>query len=379
MASAIDQLNGLGTLVNAISGSSSKTKQTQTTQTNISDAGVNELIRQILSGPGGVKSIGTAARSSGLYNSTTEDQALGELYSSAATKAELARSPTTTSSTTQQTTPGLLGGSGLGTIGGLIAGGTLLNTLSNGAIGDSIGNIVGSLFGGGGGAAAAESTGSLLSGALSSGVSDTLGGLVPAGAAGSLGAEALGGSALGEIGSALGGAAPVIGNFLGGLMGGKDASTDPMNLATSAALGAAALGPVGLIAAPIASIAGGLLGDSVVCTELAKLGDISVERHRLGEDYLNSRPPIMKVGYWTWGIPVASKIRKGSKFWRYFTRPIVRQYIELVIRKDRIWKDYVELPLGSLAYFIGEPFCTLVGKIVIKWDILTTKVELRAK
>lgn len=376
MASAIDQLNGLGTLVNAISGSSSKTKQTQTTQTNISDAGVNELIRQILSGPGGVKSIGTAARSSGLYNSTTEDQALGELYSSAATKAELARSPTTTSSTTQQTTPGLLGGSGLGTIGGLIAGGTLLNTLSNGAIGDSIGNIVGSLFGGGGGAAAAESTGSLMSGALSEGISGTLGSLMPAGAAGSLGLESLGGNLISGV---AGGSVPVIGNFLSGLMGGKDAAEDPMNLATSAALGAAALGPVGLIAAPIASIAGGLLGDSVVCTELAKLGDISVERHRLGEDYLNSRPPIMKVGYWTWGIPVASKIRKGSKFWRYFTRPIVRQYIELVIRKDRIWKDYVELPFGSLAYFIGEPFCTLVGKIVIKWDILTTKVELRAK
>src|SRR5690554_5836266 len=82
-------------LVNAI-GAVKGTKAKQTQQTKISDSGVNELVRQILAGPGGVKSIGNAARKSGLYNSTTEEDRLNDLYSSAAVKAELARSPTTT-------------------------------------------------------------------------------------------------------------------------------------------------------------------------------------------------------------------------------------------------------------------------------------------
>ena len=107
MASAIDQLSGLSSLINTISGTSQKTKQSQTTQTNISDQGINQLLNQILSGPGGVKSVGTAARNSGLYNSTTEQKALGDVYTTAANKAELARSPTTTSSTATTTTPGL--------------------------------------------------------------------------------------------------------------------------------------------------------------------------------------------------------------------------------------------------------------------------------
>ena len=376
MATAAEQLSGLGTLLNTISGSSTKTKQSQTTQTNISDAGVNELIRQILSGPGGVRQIGNAARASGLYNSTTEEKALGDVYSSAAVKAELARSPTTTSTTQTASTPGILGGSGLGTIGALIAGGTALNALSNGALGSGLGNLIGGFFGGGGG----DATGTAMNAAVNAGVGDTLGALLPAGALGSIGFD-LGGSALGALGTTAGaGGIPVIGNLLGGFMGGKDQALDPTNLATSAAVGAATLGPLGAVAAPLASIAGGLLGGSVICTALAELGDISEERHKQGEAYLNSLPSLMKVGYWTWGIPVAARIRAGSKFWRYFTRPIVRQYIELAVLhtyKQKVgWKDYLSNPAGSLAYFIGQPMCKIIGKIVIKTDLATIKTSL---
>lgn len=43
-----------------------------TKQTNLSDVAVQEQIDRILSGSGGVRDIGNAARRSGLYNSTTE-------------------------------------------------------------------------------------------------------------------------------------------------------------------------------------------------------------------------------------------------------------------------------------------------------------------
>jgi hypothetical protein len=85
----------------------------------------------------------------------------------------------------------------------------------------------------------------------------------------------------------------------------------------------------------------------------------------------------MKVGYWAWGIPVAKRIREGSKFWRYFTRPIVRQYIELAAIKNRYFFDYLANPFGSLAYFIGEPFCLMLGKLILKKDILTSTIELK--
>lgn len=354
MASAMDQLSGLAGLLKVVNGTDQKTKTSQTTQTNVSDAGVSELIRQMLSGPGGVKSIGNAARSTGLYSSTTEDKALSDLYSSAAVKAELARSPTTTNTTQTVQSPGALGGS-LGTIGGLIAGGTALNALTNGAIGEGLSNIVGGLFNSG----ASNVTSEALGGAVSQGVADTIGAVLPAGAAGSI---------------------PGLGNFVSGLFGDKKDALDPTNLATSAAMGAATMGPIGAVAAPVASIAGSILGGlSVVCTVLAELGDISPARHKLGEKYLHSLPSQMKIGYWAWGIPVARKIRNGSKFWRYFTRPIVRQYIELAALQKRTWKEYLRYPAGSLAVFIGEPMCSAIGWLILKKDILVSKIELQAK
>lgn len=404
MATAQDQLSGLNSLLTAINGQKQTTKQSQTTQTNVSDAGVNELIRGILSGQGGVRTIGNAARSSGLYNSTTEDKMLGDLYSSAAVKAELARSPTTTSTKQTVETPGM--GGSLGTIGGLIAGAQTLNALSGGGLGnlasEGIGNLVSGLFGTGSGAAAnaaSSATSNVLSNALTEGVSNTLGGTVAAGSAGSLGAfganaatdaatsaasgaagSTAGSAAAGAGASAVGSYVPLVGNFLGGFLGGKDAAEDPTSLAMAAALGASALGPVGLVAAPLASIAGGFLSDmSVVCTALMDAGLVSKERHDKGMKYLSSLSKYKKIGYWTWGIPVSKKIREGSKFWIKFTNPIVKEYIELAILEKRTWKDYLKNPYGSLAYFIGEPMCELIGKVVIKWDLFTYKIKLQAK
>lgn len=164
---ALDQLTNLANIIQTVQGSESKTRTkgttTQTTRTPVSDAGVNELIQNILSGPGGVRSIGGAARASGLYNSTTEDKLLGDLYSQAAVQAELARTPTIVSTNqdlTQTTeTPGI----GLGGIGGAIAGTQLLGALfgkpgEEGLLSGASEAISGLFTGGGTAAAPAVST-----------------------------------------------------------------------------------------------------------------------------------------------------------------------------------------------------------------------------
>jgi hypothetical protein len=95
MAKLTDLTDLLG-VINAVKGTEQTRKTSggttkKTSQSNVSDQGVTQLIDQILAGPGGVKSVGSAARSSGMFDSTVEDTQLAELYSSAANKAELAR------------------------------------------------------------------------------------------------------------------------------------------------------------------------------------------------------------------------------------------------------------------------------------------------
>lgn len=360
---AIDQLTGLANVIGMFSDkeatTTTKGTKTSTTKTNISDAGVSQLIDQILSGPGGVKSIGNAARSSGLYNSTTEQKALGELYSDAAVKAELARSPTTTSESGSTTSTTAQEGLGLGSLGLALGGGMLLNSLFGGASGKGgLGGLLSGLFGGGtgGGGASGSSIGALanllgpesvkmLPGA--GGVASTAG----AGAAGSL-------------------MAPGFGSFLSGLLGGKDAAGDPLSLLSSAGAGFMAGGPLGALIAPLASLGGGFLGDaSVICTALNKRGLISQDLHSAGHRYLVTLDPVTRMGYYLWAERIAKKIDAGSKFWRYAMVVPTWCYLTL-IASDRGVLDHLENPIGSLVRFIGEPMCHFIGSSHIAFKML---------
>lgn len=336
---AIDQLAGIANLVSSVQGKKSKSTTTssgsQTTQTNVSDQGVQQLIQGILAGPGGVKSIGGAARSSGLYNSTTEQQMLGDLYARAANQAELARSPTTTTTTGKQTTEMQQDGMGLGTLAGVVGGGMLMNQLfkggaglfgSAGAAGGSAGQLASGLGNIG------SNIGGALSGIFGNSSGAAIGGLsqnvgpeavkMLAGAGGSTAAGGLSAASATPMASGLSGlgsfALPMGGALLGGLLGGKDAATDPLNLALSAGMGALALGPVGLVAAPIAAIAGGLLGDSsVICTALHKQGLVSKELFIKGHQHLGDLDVEVIHGYYIWAKPIARRIDAGSKFWKW--------------------------------------------------------------
>lgn len=96
--------NAGANLIGPVFGSSSS--GSQTSQTNISDEGIQELIRGILSGPGGVQTIGGSARRAGLYDDTSTDLVMGNLFATAANQAELARAPTVVQSSMKA--PGLI-------------------------------------------------------------------------------------------------------------------------------------------------------------------------------------------------------------------------------------------------------------------------------
>jgi hypothetical protein len=136
----------------------------------------------------------------------------------------------------------------------------------------------------------------------------------------------------------------------------------------SALAGAAALGPIGLIAAPLAALAGGFLSDlSVVCTALTKKGLISEKLHKAGDAYFRTVDPVIKTGYWLWGVPVAKKIMDGSKGWTLLTLPITKSYLKFLAGPKTLLSVY-DHPLGGLAYYLGEPACKALGKVIIFWE-----------
>jgi len=392
---AIDQLTGLVNVVEAVRGKESsgttKTSGTTTQQTNISDQGIQQLIQGILAGPGGVRSVGGAARRSGLYNSSTEDMMLGDLYARAANQAELARSPTTTTTNQTQSSQMQQGGIGLGSLGSLVGGGMLLNSLFGGSTGT--GGLGGILGGGGAGGGIGEAISGLLGGgggaAASGGLSAGAGGI--GGLASSMGPESVkmlsgaGGTAAASAGglsgtiAGLGGALPLGGAFLGGLLGGMgegSAKTEDYagSLASGALSGFAAGGPMGALAGGLLGALGAGASDmSVICTALNKRGLISDDLYVSGHKHLDSMDQETKLGYYIWATPIADKINQGSRFWRYAMVVPTWCYLTLMA-SDRGVLDYLENPIGAVLKLVGEPACRALFRTKLFLKMHTSRI-----
>lgn len=381
---AADQLTALMNLIGNVQGKSQTTKTgggTQTTQTNVSDKGVQEILNQILSGSGGVKSIGTAARKSGLYNSTTEEQLLGELYSSAANKAELARTPTVTT-TSPTTTVQKAEGTGvaplLGTLGGAFLASQAINIgskvlsplVESGA--NSIGDALSSVLG---------------IGSPSSGTGNTVGtgknifDNVDITNSGGFGGGFGGGDTSISTGEGYGLNTSNLGTFgsssdvpgAKGINFGFNTDTG----GTSASVGGmGALG--GLIGSVLSGLSGGSFGSggggsgssggSVICTALKDRGLLDRELHRAGEAYLSKLPVEVKVGYHYWACSIAAKIKAGHEGWTKVCLPVARSRTALLATAGS-FTDHVRYPLGTITKFLGEPVCGLLGKLVLSKEI----------
>lgn len=364
--SSLGQLQDLQQLIGLFSGGPSVTTSgsststtsntgtvTNTTQTNIDEEGVQRLINQMLSGPGGVTAISGGARGSGLYNSTTEAQLLNDLYARVAGEVSARTAPTvqtqenntsqTTTATNNSTQTQDSGVSGRDMLLGLL--GTSLARPLIGAGANWLAGGLNNLFGLGGASGAGMTSG------FGSGI----------GAVSDLGFDGLTsgfGSSLGSMGGLSGAGLGSLGtSFFGGFN--NNLAYDPVGMLGSALGGAAALGPVGMVAAPAAAIFGQMfsgLGDSVICTALTEKGLLDSAEYWAGRHYLQSLPEHVVHGYYTWGIPVAAKIKAGSLFWILVCTPVARSRTSLLAGKPGLHI------LGRITKWIGEPICGWIGK-----------------
>lgn len=208
----VSDITNLAAAIQAVTGS--ETKETQ--QTKITPEGVTRLINDILAGESGIGRIGSATRKSGLYNSTTQELLVNDLLSRAATRAELAGSPTTTTTDVK--------GAGLMPLVTTIGGSALLNSILKNGVKGTLNTVLGK------GAATATAT------AAAPAASGVVTGTVPEVAKLTTGA-ATGTGAASTVGSFLqGNAAQLGGGFISGLLQGEDA-LKPENLLLTSALG----------------------------------------------------------------------------------------------------------------------------------------------
>jgi len=417
-SNGLQNLVGLAQLIGSFQNKNQST--TQTSQTNMDQAGVDRLVQQMLSGSQGVKSIAGAARGAGLYNSSTEQQQLNDLYARTAGEVSSRTAPTTTTQSQQIQGQGLTGmlaplaismvgkpllerglgygAEALGLTGGTGANALAANTISGatpdqlfaanastdplgvlgttlasgGAAGALNGAIpaFGQLFGAGIGAGAAPLLSAGVTGAAGAGagsLASLLGGdLLNAGIGGtgaSLGASATAGAAGEAAAGALGGAG------LGGPAGMLWSLLNGNATGDSLAMGGIGMGASALLApvfGPAAPLVGGLLGSmgsSVVCTALIKRGLLSAQAYMAGSEYLASLSPNTIAGYYSWGKALARKIDNGSKVAIALSLPVARSRTMLLTTSGGL-VNHLRYPLGTITKFVGEPLCWLVGSVI---------------
>lgn len=100
-AQATPDILSLLNLFTSKSGTTSGT-QTQTTKSDISKEGMDALLRQILESDKGVASIVSGERKAGIYNSSVNQQLLGDFLSRAAGELAVKQAGTTTTSSSSQ-------------------------------------------------------------------------------------------------------------------------------------------------------------------------------------------------------------------------------------------------------------------------------------
>lgn len=383
---AIDQLTGLMSLINGVKGQSQTTKTsggTQTSQTNVSDQGIQEILNSILSGSGGVKDIGSRSRNSGLYNSTSEDLLLGNLYATAANKAELARSPTTVTTAPQSSTTNTQGtgiGGLAGTLGTAFLASQALNigskalapTIESGA--NYVSDLLGGLFGTGGtgGSVTSDTGSSKKSGSIFDNIDF-------GGSSGTIGGTSASSGTNFSSGEGYGLNTSTLGNFSGG-SGTSDAKGLNFGMNLDSGQGSVGIGGFGALGSILGSVLGGLTGNSgssgsgggssssggsVICTALKDRGLLDKELHAVGNDYLNSLPMEVKIGYQSWAIEIADKITEGNVAWTEVCLPFARSRTNLLATSGSII-DHIKYPLGTLTKFIGEPICGMIGKSILR-------------
>lgn len=385
---AADQLKSIMELMQLGKGGSTTTTTSasggsQVQQTSLSDVAVQEQIKRMLAGSGGVRDIGNSARRAGLYNSTTEETLLGNLYATAAAQGEIARAPTTVTSTptttvSKQEVPK-----------GASIQDAIVPILAMGALSKGFDMLPG-LFGGGEADPVSSAAGAVARGKKSASMDPFIGGtdfnfgidpgLVSFGA--QIGSGPTGGFSAGlgasntlGLGQFNTGMGSMTGSTASGNVGRRQEDTG-FDLTSAVTSGLGSLFGGGGLGGLLGSIAGGFSGGSggggkggssggsVICTALQEIGELDSELYAAGTEYLQKLDPLTVVGYQIWAVRVADKIRKGSKLAKAVCAPLARSRTALLASRGTAL-DHVKYPLGSLTKFVGEPVCRVIGWCVV--------------
>lgn len=344
---------------------SGKTTQTQTTTPNISKAGVDALIQQILESNQGLGAVASGQKSAGLYNSSTNQMLLNDLV--ARTGAETAKA---TSGTTTTSTSKTAGKADPMAMLALMGGKKLLNS-------GTIDPILKSLGIGGASAGAADALGAVTfgadAGAAAVSLADSLG--VSMGSVASEGVPlfASGVDALGSFGSLLadggfGGAGSVIS---GGLDILGDIFAGDATQIVGDAIGGSIVGNVaGSGAGALADILPALAW--VICTELNARGILPTELYQASAQRALTLPKDVMDGYHWWAIPFVRQMRKPTIYGKFLTALATKVAIrrcEYLLGKPSF--------LGKLTVTIGEPLCAFIGRRISKVESYKTLYEVQ--
>lgn len=373
-------------LMQSLNGSKTKTKSSQTQQTNLSSEAMNELIQQMLEDNSGLANVSSGQRAAGLYNSSTNTQLTNDLISRVSGKAALASAPTTTTTSNTQQAPGLLGDVNpllaLAAPTLLKAGGDVLSkiltpppVLTKNAITGAAGTADflsegGNFLSEGGNflGSAIPATGSVaeLGDVFSnSSLANTGFELFSTGAdALNLGNDLFSGvdssgslGGLGGFGGALGTASSIYDIF---------SAEDPMEAITKNLLtgGSSAVLSTIPVIGPFLALATGLFGSSsVICTHMHQSGLLSDELNAAEHLHGASVHPATYAGYRLWADPTVAWLKKSPRATRFFA-PFVRAYVQQ--NANILGISPKGSLLGAVIKAVGEPTCYILGQLFCK-------------
>lgn len=333
------------------------TTATSTTGLDITQEGINKMLKDILGGAGGLAAVSSGQRSSGMYNSTVNQQLTNDLMDRATgtVAAKTAKQTTTQTTTTPTTTSTVQGQFGLGDA-----------ALGLGAAmgAKKLYDIIGSAAA----PAATAATAGAATGALASSMGDIIGTNFTGAGIDFLGTG--GNAVLGSMSPFIGGAGKLLEGDVGGavvdtgLMLGANAvipGLGPVMAAVNSVL------PIGDIVSDIGSAIGGILG-SVVCTELFMQGKMDSKLYLTDIAYAKAHMSARTLnGYRSWGIPLVRLMRKSKVITSvagFFAINRAHYISKLMGKKHNKYKAMA----GAIINAVGVPICYAIGYCLEKLD-----------
>jgi hypothetical protein len=336
---ALAQDNSLTDLIKLIKGSSSSSS----TKSNISKEGVDAMIQQILQSSQGLAAVSMGQKSSGMYNSTVNQQLTNDLTTRAAGEVAKLQAGTTT---TQKTAPGVSGKDALTLM--LAQGGKSL-------LGPSAKALAGK--------SGLDQLGNKLADAL--GLADSSGVPASIGTSAGLGEISLGdfaGLSVPDIATSA--SADILGSSLAESFGVGSGDVIASDIAASTAgdIGASAAADVGTEVATdalkdTATEGGAEAGAAawVICTELHSQKLLETNLYLASALRALELSPQLMRGYHAWAIPVTKWMRKSPAL-SDILAPIAVARCKYLLGEFNL--------IGWATVALGEPMCSLIGAFI---------------